>query len=83
MMEIFFEIPESKYGDGIFLQEYNGKISLVSGRKGKEGTNHMRWCYPQKDKGPAEKAIPWQIGLGLNRQSAATLLQKILSELAG
>ena len=82
-MEIFFEFDWSKYGEGVMLEEYQGKYSLVAAVKGKgKGTVFKKWCYPQKDKKPNEKAIPWKITLG-DKREAATMLQKILSELAG
>lgn len=83
-LEIFIEIPGSKYGEGIMLNEYNGEVSLVSARKGKgNGTNYMKWCFPERDKQPTEKAVPWKIKIGMGRKEAATVLQKILAELAG
>lgn len=81
-LEIFFEIEGSQYGEGIMLEEYHDRISLVSANKGKEGTNYKKWCFPQtKDRVPAEKAIPWKISLGPNRKSAVDMLRKIAMEL--
>ena len=83
MKEIFFEIPGSKYGEGIMLEEYNDRISLVLAQKGKgNGTTYKKWCFPQtKDREPAEKAIPWKIQIGRDRQEAVETLRKIAMEL--
>ena len=75
-MEIFLEDPDSKWNEGIMLQEYHGVFSLVSANKStnSEGTVWMRWGFPQnKDKKPIDKAIPWKIRLGSKRQAVKTL----------
>ena len=78
-LEMFFEYPESKYNDGIMLEEYHDRISLVAAYKSNgQGTAGKKWCYPQKDRGPAEKAIPWKIELGHDRDTAIQMLQDIL-----
>jgi len=83
-IEIFIEIPSSKYGEGVMINEYNEEVSLVSARKAKgNGTNYMKWCFPERDKKPIAKAVPWKITIGKTRKEAATVLQKILAELAG
>jgi len=56
-LEVFFEYPDSKYGEGIMLEEYNDRISLVLAQKGKgEGTAWKKWAYPQnKERQPTER----------------------------
>jgi hypothetical protein len=82
-MEIFYAIPGSKYGEGIFLTEYKDQMQLIAGRAGKEGTNYQKWAFPQnKDRKPTEKAIPVSVNLG-DRSTAISILEKILSELRG
>jgi len=78
--EIFIQTDE-KYNTGLVLDEYNGIFSLVSafGPKG-DFTTKLRWGFPQKKEGPAEKAIPWKITLG-NRREAVEILTKIINEL--
>ena len=81
--EQFIQLEFSDYGDGVMLNEYNGMISLVSARKGKEnGTNYMQWCFPQdKDREPKKTAVPWGIKLG-NREQAAKVLYQLAAALS-
>ncbi len=84
-LEVFFEYPDNQYGEGIMLEEYNDRISLVLAQKGKgNGTVYKKWVYPQgKDRGPIDKAIPHKIYLGHNREVAIDMLRKIAVELKG
>ena len=82
-MEIFYKIPDSKYFEGVFLEEYKGQIQLIAGRVGKEGTNYRKWSFPQgQDRKPGDKAIPVSVNLGA-RHNAIEILEKILAELKG
>ncbi len=83
-LEMFFPYPNSKYSDGIMLEEYHDRLSLVAAQEGKgDGTTYKRWCYPQgKDRGPLDKAVPWKIELGHNRETAIKMLKDIISFLA-
>lgn len=82
-MGIFYEIPGSKWGDGVFLEEYKGSYQLIAGRAGNEGTNYKRWAFPKtKDKKPTEKAIPVSVNLG-DRSTAIGILKKMVAELEG
>jgi len=82
MEDKFFEIPDSKYSEGIILEEYQGSWSLVSGRTGTDGKNYKKWGFPQgKDKEAIGKAIPWKIYLGPSRKAAIDMLRKIAMEL--
>jgi len=65
--KFFYEDPDSQYGEGVMLDEYNGKWSLVSARQGKDGTVYMQWAYPQARDGtkkPIEKSVPWKVSFG-------------------
>ena len=75
-MEIFLEDPDSKWNEGIMLEEYNGVFSLVSANKSQnsEGTVYKKWGFPQnKDRAPTDKAIPWKVRMGSKRQAVKTL----------
>lgn len=77
MAEIFFEVADSKYNDGIFLEEYNGTWSLIAGQVGRDGNKYKRWVFPQgKDRQPAEKPMPLKINLG-DRISASSILKSL------
>lgn len=81
-LEIFFPYPNSKYGDGIILEEWHDRLSLVVGSKSQEGTVYKKWVFPQtKDREPASKAIPWKVQLGSSREEAIDMLKNILMEL--
>ena len=86
-LEIFFEYPDNKYGEGIMVEEYNDRISLVLAQKGQEGTTWKKWVYPQKRvdgrNEPNEKAIPHKIYLGHDRATAIDMLRKIAIQLKG
>lgn len=74
--EIFYERDDSDYGEGIILEKYEGKFSLVAGNKSQkaEGTVYMKWGYPQgKDRKPIDKAIPWKVELGNSREAIKAL----------
>ena len=83
MNEIFYELPESKYGDGVFLEEYKGVYQLIAGNTSRDGTNYKKWAFPQnKDRKPTEKAIPISVNLG-PRHTAIDILKKMVAELEG
>ena len=84
-MADFFARKDSKYGEGVLLDEYNGSWSIVSAREGKDGKVYMEWMYPQKRgegaKGPMEKSLPWKISFGSKEEMVATL-RNILNKLS-
>jgi hypothetical protein len=65
MADVYFD-TQGKYGEVIILDEYQGEISLVSGRKEKDGDRVFKeWCYPQdKDRKPRDKSVPWKVRIG-------------------
>ena len=83
-IEIFFEYPNNKYGEGILLQEWNGTYSLVAAQKSQNGgTVYKKWVAPiGRDKKPIDKQLPWRIDLGDSREQALETLRyfgKVLS----
>jgi hypothetical protein len=71
----FIEDPDSAYHEGVLLDEYQGKYSLVSARKGKNGKVYMSWCFPQgPDRKPREKGVPWKVTLGDKAAAKKALL---------
>jgi len=82
-MNEFIGNPESKYNDGIMVNEYNGKYSLLSASEAEDGTIYMRWAFPKgKDKGPGSKAIPLGVNLG-SAKNAAAMLRAALAAIEG
>ena len=72
---MFIELPDSKYNEGIEIEEYNGVWSMVLAQRADDGKTYKRWCFPQvKDKKPSGKAIPWKITLGGSVQEAIDTL---------
>jgi len=64
-MSNFIRDENSKYNEGILLDDYNGVLSLVAAQEAEDGTIYKRWIHPStKDRKPSEKAIPWKITLG-------------------
>lgn len=77
----FIETDE-QWHNGIALEEYNGKISLVRAYRGKNKEVYVKWGFPEKDKAPTEKAIPWKVELG-SESEAVEILTKLLQNLGG
>jgi hypothetical protein len=81
MSEPFYKTSE-QYGNGIILEFYRDSYSLVRGYELQDGTQRKRWGFPEKDKSPAEKAIPWKLELG-NAEEAVEVLGFFLRQLQG
>ena len=80
--ELFFDMG-TEYGDGITLNKYGDRYSLVRSRKSKkaDGTIYMDWAFPQdRDKEPRKKAIPLGVNLG-NKTEAVAFLRWALGQL--
>lgn len=73
MIEGTYIQTNDQYSQGVVLDDYSGKISICSANEGKDGTVYMQWCYPQKDKKPIAKSLPWKIELGDIQQAIGTL----------
>ena len=74
--EITIELPWNQYNEIIIVNKYNDKYSLALGYKGKDGTNGMKWCFPQgPDRKPKEKAVPWTVPLGNRLEAIETIKQ--------
>jgi len=84
--KFFIKDEDSAYGEGILVDEYNNNWSLVSARKGKDGTVYMQWAYPQKrdgSKGPIDKSVPWKIKIGDSKAAAASRLRELALMIEG
>lgn len=81
--QFFYPYPDDKYRGGVVLQEYNGILELVAaGRGNGNGTVYTKWCYPKTKEGwPSDKALPWKITLGNDRE-AVKLLEYFLSQIS-
>jgi len=82
--DIFYEYEDSRFGDGVVLNEYRNEFSLVAAKQ-KDGKTFMEWMYPQKkdgSKAPNEKSLPWKIKLG-SKEEAIRLLKFFLERLEG
>lgn len=78
-----YALPESKYNEAIIIEEYNGQWSLVLGRLGKDGEEYKKWCYPERDKKPLEKSVPWKIPIGGSKEEARETLKELWQALGG
>ena len=79
----FYADPDSEYGEGVLLDEYNGKYSLVSARESKTGEIFMQWCFPQARDGskkPIDKSVPWKVTPG-DKDAMVKMLQYFLDVL--
>jgi len=82
-MEKFIALKDSKYNEGVQLEEYNGSFSLVTAREA-EGKVYLKWGFPQtKDRKPLEKSIPWKVTIGGSKAEAIETLKGFLFFLAG
>jgi hypothetical protein len=80
--EIFFRLEGGEYGDGVVLNKYGDRYSLVAARESqKGGTVWKEWAFPQdKEKKPRAKAIPLGVRLG-DRNQAIGILRAALAAL--
>jgi len=79
-MIIDFIETDDQWHNGVALEEYNGKFSIVRAYRGKDGEVYVKWGYGQKNKAPMEKAIPWKVELGSESQ-AVDILRRLLKQL--
>ena len=77
MSEFEMWIPNegSKYGDGVVLNKYGDRYSIIAARESsKDGTIYKDWCFPQdKDKQPKDKSIPLGVRLGTHKETIRAL----------
>jgi len=78
-----FRETDTKYHSGIELDEYQGSYSLVNAKRGKDEIIYKEWVYPQRDKKPIEKCIPWKITIGGSAEEAIETLQYFIELLSG
>ena len=77
--ESYVEVDE-RYHNGVCLDEYKGIISICNADKSDEGEVYKSWCFPQRDRKPIEKAVPWGLRLG-DKTSAISILKELLAGL--
>ena len=83
-MEKFIALKDSKWGEGVQLEEYNESFSLVTARKGDDDKVYLKWGFPQnKDRKPIEKSIPWKVTIGGSKEEAVEMLTAMLEYLSG
>ena len=63
-VEVFMPFKNSKYGEGLTLQEYAGSFWLIASKQLQDGRIVHDWCHPSRNKQPLEKSLPWKIKLG-------------------
>jgi hypothetical protein len=64
--EQVIDIEGSNYNEVIIVNKRGDNYQLILGRRPKnaEGTVMWQMCYPQFDKKPRDKAVPWCFTLG-------------------
>ncbi len=72
-MEIDKRIDSSQYGDGVKLQDYKGVFSVIATNYNSEGEIFMKWTFPQINRKPTEKAIPFKVSLGTKKEAIEIL----------
>jgi hypothetical protein len=73
IIEGSFIQTDEKYSNGVAIDDYKGNIKIVRAYKDKNGDIKAKWGFPEKDKRPLEKSIPWGIDLGSRYEAAGTL----------
>ena len=77
MKDIFVANENSKYGDGIVINLYDGKYSLIPAKK-KGDEIYLEWCFPQgPDRKPKGTSVPWKVVIGESEEQAAATLAKL------
>ena len=77
MKDIFVANENSKYGDGIVINLYDGKYSLIPARQ-KGDEIYLEWCFPQDpDRKPKGTSVPWKVVIGESEEQAAATLAKL------
>lgn len=79
-MEIDKKIDSSQYGEGVKLQDYKGTFSVIATNYNAEGEAYMKWAFPQINRKPTEKAIPFKVSLG-TKEEAIEILESFVSNL--
>jgi hypothetical protein len=76
----YFDLQD-EHRNIIIPEEYDGKIQLIMGQLGQDGTVYKRWGKLQLKKDEYTKtAIPWKISLG-SKDQAITALKFFLQQL--
>ena len=77
--EQVIDIEGSQYNEVVIVNKRGDNYQLILGRRPKtvEGTVHWQMCYPQFDKKPRDKAVPWCFTMGNMSQS-----RKLIKDIA-
>ena len=70
----YFDL-EDDYKNIVIIEEYEGKISLIMGQLGADGTKYKRWgklSIGKKGEDKFTKLMPWKVKLG-DKQRAADI----------
>ena len=72
-MILHFIMTDQEWKNGTCLEEYNGTISIARAYEGNDGEAHPKWGYPEKNREPISKSIPWKVELGDKAQAIGVL----------
>ena len=77
--EQVIDIEGSQYNEVLIVNKRGDNYQIILGRKPKnaEGTVMWQMCYPQFDKKPRDKAVPWCFTMGNMSQS-----RKLIKDIA-
>lgn len=74
---------DPEYHQGIALNEFKGKFSIVACELGSDGKAYMQWCHMARKKNGkntiSDKVLPVKVNLGDDRFEAIDVLHKLLS----
>jgi len=82
MKDSTFCETDQQYHNGVCLELYNDEIGICRANKSKDGKVYVKWGYPERDRKPIEKSIPWKVNLGTKSQ-AIEMLETFVSILKG
>lgn len=69
------EIEIGAYNESLVLNQYDGKLYIVSARRNADGQPRFRMAFPKLKDGPADRPIPIQVCLGQPGQAVGILQQ--------
>jgi hypothetical protein len=72
-----------KYNNGPMLELYGDDYSIAQCRYSEKNDQvYMQWAYPQINRQPADKCLPWKIKLG-SKDKAINILRDMIKEIQG
>ncbi len=82
-----FKETDQQYHKGVAIDNYNGKISLVSADTGTDGNIYAQWVYGQKRENgqnvPGDRTFPMKVLIGSSKQEALETLQFFMDLING